>query len=450
MRLLVVRALAADRVDELEVVLVAQALHLHRRLADGDGRAAEERDGLRDDLGRLVLEDVDELLVAVERDRALGAIVVLHQDRPLRPDDVAAGVRHLAAVGRRPLRHDLRRRLEPAVVPVEGNRGQRHAGTHLRLARLVDDLHLGGQRVGELVVGVRLDALRLGDAAELEPAEREVHRVARHVAERARAEVVEPAPGERVVDVLVELPRIVHVGVIRILVEERALRGRCEPGVPVQPVADLVALRMALHPVGDGLALRPHGAVRPHVDLLRVSEDAALQHLRAATHRGEGGPLVAHLHDHVVVLRRAVEVVELPEGAHERLLHVDVDALLHRADRHRGVDVVGRGDRHRVDAEHPGAVKELAVVGEERHAVHVEVDAVLRKPLLRLLAHRVVGVAERDHLDEARLQHRRPVAVALAHHADRGEPYLLPAARADASADGEGRSPRKTSDEAPS
>ena len=276
--------------------------------------------------------------------------------------------------------------------------------------------------------------------------------MARHVAERAAAEVEEAAPGEGVVHVLAELPGIVHVRVVGILVQERTLRRRGEPRVPVEAVANLLALGMALHPLRDILALRPHGAVCPHVDFRDVAEDAALDHFRAAAHRIEGRTLVAHLDDHAVLLGRLVEVVEFPERAHERLLHVHVDALLHRADRDGSVDVVGRGDGHRVDAEEGARVEKLAVVREEGNFVHVEVNAVLRQTQLGRFAGLVVGVAERDDVHEAALEHRRPVAVALAHHAHDCEANLVAAAapRVAAAAGRQGRDARRALEESSS
>ena len=98
--------------------------------------AEPERNGI-------VLEDVDELLIVVEGDCALCAVVVLHENSTLRADDVAARVRHLAFVRSGPLGHDLSIRLHIAVVPVEREGGKHDAGAHLGLAGLVGKTHPG-------------------------------------------------------------------------------------------------------------------------------------------------------------------------------------------------------------------------------------------------------------------------------------------------------------------
>ena len=448
--LLVVGALAEDGVDELAVVPLGEALHLDRRLAVASGRLlAAERDRARDGLGGLVLEHVLELGVGLERDCALCAVVVLHENLALAADHEAACVRDLALVLRRPLRHELGSRLFVAVVPVERDGRKLDAGTHLRVALLVGELDDRLERIRDVVLGLDHRALRVGDAAELKAAEREVHRVAGHVAERAGAEVEEAAPRERVVDVLAEVPRIVDVGVLRILVEERTVGGRGEPRIPVETLADGIALRVVLDPLCNALALRPHGTVRPNVDFPDVAEDAALEDLGAAAHRVERRALVAHLHDYAVLAGGLLKVLELPEGADEGLLNVDVDALLHRLDRDRRVDVVRRRDRHRVDAELVGVVEELAVVGVERNLREVEVGEVLLRLFKRLVQHVGVCIAERDHLDEAGLEHRRPVAVALAHDTDGREADLLSwlaGMRREASARAKQRNARETAE----
>ena len=387
------------------------------------------------------MEHVDELRVVVERERARPAVVVLHEHRALRADDVAARVRNRAE-GLDDLLHLLGRRLERAlaglvhvvaVVPVERDGRELDAGADLRIARAVGELHDRLRRIGRVVLLLDPDALRVGDVGELQPAERHVHRVARHVAERAAAEVEEAAPREGVVDVLAELPGVVDLRVRRVLVEEGARLRRGEPGVPVETLAHRIALRMGLHVVRHALTLRPHGAVRPHVDLRHVAEDAALDDLRAAAHRVERGALVAHLRDDAHLAGGTVEVVEFPERAHERLLHVDVDAELHRLDRDGRVDVVRRGDGHRLDAELHAVVEQLAVVGVERHLHRVEVEARRQLALLafvgdrrrRARPHVRVRIAHRDDLGEAALHHRHPVRIALAHHAHDREADLV-------------------------
>ena len=435
MGLLIDASDAVDCVEELDVVTVREALHLDGGLAGGGDGVLAERDRAGDRLGGLVLEDVLELLVGVERDRALGAVVVLHEDLSLRADDEAAGVRHRAVLGD-PLGHQrgvglagalAGLGLVVAVVPEQrdGGEGLALLRTELGGARGVGHLHDRLGRVGDVVVLVDRDALGVSDVGELEAAERQVHRVAGHVAERAAAEVEEAAPGECVVDVAAEVPRVVDLGALRVLVEERTVLGRREPGVPVEPLADGVAVGAApLDVVGDAGALRPHGAVRPDVHLGDLAEDPALEDLGAAAHGVEGRALVAHLHDDAVLLGRPVEVVELPEGPDERLLDVDVDALLHRLDGDGRVDVVRRRDRHRVDLELVALLEELAVVGKERNVGEVDPREVLLSLAERLVAHGGVRIAPGDELREAALDHRRPVAVALAHHADGGETDL--------------------------
>ena len=254
------------------------------------------------------------------------------------------------------------------------------------------------------------------------------------------------------VDVAAEVPRIVGLHVLAVLAEERTVLRRAEPRVPVQRLARrAVAVRMALHPVADRLALRPHRTVRPDVHLGDIADDAALQDLRAAAHGVERAALVAHLHDDAVVLRRLVEVLELPQGADERLLHVDVDALLHRADRDRTVNVVGRRDRHRLDAKHAGIVHELAVVGVERNLRDVNAEG------LEVLSRRndaknvSIRIADRHEFGHTRLQHRHPVRIALAERADAREADLaLALADREAATGRQHRRARETAEERPS
>ena len=279
-------------------------------------------------------------LLALEGDERLLTVVVGGAEDALGADHEAAGVGHLAVLGDH-LRHEVGAGLLLAVVPVEGHGGQLDALAHLGLALGVGELHDGLERVGDLVLAVDHRALGVLHRAKLEAAERQVHRVARHVAEGARAEVEEAAPGERMIHVLAELPGVIDVGAGGIHVEERTLLGGAQPDVPVEGLRNRVARRAAGDVLLDVEALRPHGTVRPHVHFLHVAEDAALEDLHVAAEAVAARTLVAHLGDDAVLLGRLAEVLGLPEGAHEGLLHIDVDAHLHRADGDWGVHVVG-------------------------------------------------------------------------------------------------------------
>ena len=115
--------------------------------------------------------------------------------------------------------------------------------------------------------------------------------------------------------------------------------------------------------------------------------------------------------------------------------------------------MVRRRNRHRVDFELFGVVEKLAVVGVERNLREVEAGEVLLRLFKRLSQHVGVGIAERDHLDESGLEHRRPVAVALAHDADGREADLLSGlagVRREAPTCAKQRNARETADKTPS
>ena len=127
-----------------------------------------------------------------------------------------------------------------------------------------------------------------------------------------------------------------------------------------------------------------------------------------------------------------------------------MDTLTHGSDGDRGVNVIGRGNGHRLNTEYARIVEKFAVVGVERHAVHVKINAVLHETQLGGVAYIVVAVAERDNLNEPRLEHRRPVRISLAHDANDGKLDLLLARRAHATADGESRSTGQAANKSPS
>ena len=85
------------------------------------------------------------------------------------------------------------------------------------------------------------------------------------------------------------------------------------------------------------------------MDLRDFAEDAALEYLDVAALSVGAVAVVAHLRDYAASLRNLAEPLGLEEGAHERLLHVDVQAALHGGYGGGGVHVVGGGDDHGVE-----------------------------------------------------------------------------------------------------
>src|SRR5690606_4455578 len=177
-------------------------------------------------------------------------------------------------------------RLESTVVPVEGQRGHVVARGELELdmRRHREAVAIEGRRH-------RFDARRV---AELEREEREVHRVARHIAEGARAEIPPASPAEGQVGVVV-----------------RTFRGRPEPEVPVEALRDLVLLLRALH------SLIPDWTIRPNVDLANLADAAGLDDFRGAAKTLVRGALVPHLGGDLVLRRRLAHDARLVDRVRE-------------------------------------------------------------------------------------------------------------------------------------
>ena len=120
MRLLVDGTDALDRIRELGILAVLPLFGTHRDVR-GDAKA------------RFMLEGALHLLVLLERDVGLLPVVVRGADDALRADDEAARLRHRAE-RRHDLRHEIGLGLLVAVVPVQLDFRQRHAGAHAALA----------------------------------------------------------------------------------------------------------------------------------------------------------------------------------------------------------------------------------------------------------------------------------------------------------------------------
>ena len=229
---------------------------------------------------------------------------------------------------------------------------------------------------------------------QVERPERRVEHVVAHVAERAVAEAADVVPA------LAEVGTAVG-----------AHLGRAHPEVPVH------ALRRRDH--GAERPLRVE-AVAPAPHLAHLPQGAALHVLGDERLERAGMAVVARLRDDAVLpLRRREEVCLLLRVA-DRLLDVDVDALLHAGDRDGRVRLLVRGDDRRV---HRVAhlLQEDAVVRERLHLREVAGRRELREALLRIRHLGRVGVDHRDDLLVQALRHEHaPHAPATSNqrHAD--------------------------------
>src|SRR5882724_12615123 len=111
----------------------------------------------------------------------------------------------------------------------------------------------GTERIG---LAIAAGGFGFDDAgrAELQGAERHVDGVTGHVAKSAGAEIHPTAPVERMINILLEGPR---------------LRG-ADPEVPIHP------FRNGVRAVRPRATLRPDGPVRPNMDFLRATNQAGL------------------------------------------------------------------------------------------------------------------------------------------------------------------------------
>ena len=130
--------------------------------------------------------------------------------------------------------------------------------------------------------------------------------------------------------------------------------------------------------------------------------------------------VVARLRDDAVLPLRRREEVRLLLGVADRLLDVDVDALLHAGDRDGRVRLLVRGDDRRV---HRVAhlLQKDAVVRERLHLREVAGRRELREALLRVRHLGRVGVDHRDDLLVQALRHEhgaQPPAAADERDAD--------------------------------
>ena len=150
--------------------------------------------------------------------------------------------------------------------------------------------------------------------------------MAAHVAERAGAEVEPFPPVSRMV----------------IPLQERPLGRHAEPGVPVQ------VRRHRVGAVGPRVPVAPLFPA-PAMNLAHLADRALLDGRHDRPVDRMGVDLDAHLGDQALLARHPGHLPGFVDGPRERLLGVDVQALLQRPHRDRGVHVVGRRDVDRVE-----------------------------------------------------------------------------------------------------
>ena len=250
-----------------------------------------------------------------------------------------------------------------------------------------------------VLVGGRVGALaaHAGWVREFQRVERPVHDVAGHVAEGAAAEVVDAAPLEG-----------------RVALVVRTVGRRAQEEVPRQPLGH------RLRALGPRLALRPPSGrpVGPRMHGAHLAHHAGADHRVALPAMLLRHALRAHLRDERRLRRRHLrQLPVLVRAVRQRLLAVDVLAAVQRLHRDRRVHVVGHAHHHGVEGighlrVHPAPVGERLRLREprgDRRAV------VLRAPQAQHVQVPAVDVAERHHLD--RLVPGHLVQVAQAHAA---------------------------------
>ena len=299
--------------------------------------------------------------------------------------DVQAPVGVVVQVAQFHVRRQALRQFRPqaAFVPVDRHR------SHVAAGREVEPHdRFRGKRLG--VFAFDLDALDAGWRVEQQRPIHSVQNVARHIAQRAAAEVIPAAPVERLV--------------FRVI---RTRRGRADPQVPVQRLRNFFFRQRMID------ALRPDGTVGPGVHFLDRADLAGPDHFAQLPDAFARVALVAHLRGDAIFARRITQHAGLEDRPGHGLLAVDVFAALHGPHRRDGVGVVGSGNGHRVD---------VAALLVQHHPV-VFVRLGVRKLLERLGGVVPIGVRQGDDVVPHGTAH--DVAMALATGADRGDVQLL-------------------------
>src|SRR5579875_1017428 len=150
--------------------------------------------------------------------------------------------------------------------------------------------------------------------------------VARHIAQRSRAEIEESPPAERQI--------ILAVG---------PLLRDAQPQVPIERARYWRRSRRFFD------SLRPSWAIRPGMHLCDVADCARPDHFRALARAFVRVALISHLRSHAVFLCGLHQLTAFPNGVRQRFLHVDVLARLHSGDCGGGVHVIGNGYDHGIE-----------------------------------------------------------------------------------------------------
>ena len=245
-----------------------------------------------------------------------------------------------------------------AFVPGELHRRQPFAGREL----------VGDRRPRRVRLGVDLAALGRDPhgQAQLERHERQVGRVAGHVAQRAGAEIPPPAPVMRMIN------RVVG-----------PLGRRAHEQVPVHVAWDGGRLPRPGDDIGRLLPVLER-AVGPDMNLGHVSDRARANDFRPAAKARLGRALVAHLGADAFLTRRFPHQSRFPHRVRQRLLAVDVLAQPHGRHRRRRMVMVGRRDDHGVDGR-PELIQQLSII--EEPLGFLELRGLRIEPLLIDVAH---------------------------------------------------------------
>ena len=215
-------------------------------------------------------------------------------------------------------------RLLQAVIPEQLQR--RHAATGRKIK--ADDGLLGEHEVADALFHY---AFHAGRCAQFQGKVGCAQNVTSHVSQCATTEIVKAAPVERLI-------KIAAIRVTSTANCEGSILRDAQPHIPIQ---------RAGHSVlgwNRSQALRPNGTIRPSVHFRYISNLTSPNHFRRLTRAFVGISLIAHLRGDTVFVGRVAQLPCFPNGAHQRLLHVNMLASFHAPHGGGGVHHVWNGD----------------------------------------------------------------------------------------------------------